>query len=244
MINMKKEVSRRYILKVAVNLFYISYTKYPDYGGEIDLFDRNGYSGNEMLDLFCKAFLDFYYFHQIADLMKIINEILREKNDNTLFFELCCKKEIELINNGEAPLILYWKDYYTYKKYGFDFIIEKALEKTTELLQIKRQVSIENVKNTIKKIINNNKIIFNDLRKIILFGSLAKGTNTETSDIDLLLIFEKNNPILKQINNMFTNEFNKEINQFPDVTTMILGEKNRFLDWILLYGLEVYVNEE
>ena len=92
--------------------------------------------------------------------------------------------------------------------------------------------------------INDCKVVYKDLKKIILFGSLAKGTNTESSDIDLLFVFKKENPMIKQISHMFQKEFEKTTSQTLDISIMIEGKTNRFLDWILSYGKEVFENEK
>ena len=52
--------------------------------------------------------------------------------------------------------------------------------------EIKKLINLESIKPIIKNIKNKTNII-----SLVLFGSYAKGTNTEKSDIDLLLITNK-----------------------------------------------------
>ncbi|MBI5326371.1 MAG: nucleotidyltransferase domain-containing protein [Ignavibacteriae bacterium] len=73
-------------------------------------------------------------------------------------------------------------------------------------------------KTDILNFISENKDFFQEkfcLTKIGIFGSYANGTNTENSDIDLIVEFENNTEDLfhkkQDIKNIFKNKFNLEV---------------------------------
>ena len=131
-----------------------------------------------------------------------------------------------------------------FEKYGFDYVTNNSKRKTLFLLKRKKKKSIEIVKKTINEVVLNNKIIFMSINRIILFGSLVKGTNGYNSDIDLLIELKNYDPLIKQLLYLFGKEIEKKIEQIPDVTIMMIGEKSRFLDWVQSYGVEVYSSEK
>lgn len=73
-------------------------------------------------------------------------------------------------------------------------------------------------KTDILNFISENKNFFQkefNISKIGIFGSYANGTNTENSDIDLIVEFEDNTEDLfhkkQEIRNIFQNKFNLEV---------------------------------
>ncbi len=235
-------VNKRYLLKVIVNLYYVSNNPYPDYGGEIDELSNNGISSDEGLNSFYNLFLNYYNKHN-NDFIDFINNF-SILNDRSRFFIMCCKKEIELIKKNDALLIFYWDDFFLYQKNGFDAVVEKAIQKKEYLLKTKKQISIEKVKELVSLIIKNNYFLYKNLLKVILFGSLAKNTNNEFSDVDLLFVYTKEEPISKQLAYIFKKEFSKRTERLLDVSSIIDGDNNRFIDWVLSYGIEVYSYEK
>lgn len=235
---MENNVTKKYLLRVAINLYYIQFENAPNYGGEIDELEESGFTKDEMLTSFCTSFLDYCY--KKIKYIKMYNLNEKVLNDRLYFFKLCCDKEIELIDKEKTPLVFYWDDYFNYKKYDFQVVIDNAINRKEKYLILKKQLSVNEVIKMIDIILCECNIFFKDLKKIILFGSLAKGKNCETSDIDLLFVFEKNNPMIRQLVYMFQKEFEKMTSQFPDVSIIIDGNTNRFIDWILSYGKEVY----
>ena len=87
---MNNELPRRFLVKVALNLYYTHYLNYPNYGGEIDEFDEKETTGDMKLDTFCKAFLQLYYSKNVDLFQNQISIIATKENKRILFFKLCC----------------------------------------------------------------------------------------------------------------------------------------------------------
>ena len=145
------DVPERYLLKVAVNLYYISYEIYPDYGNEIDLLEAGLSSSNEGLDSFCNLFMKMVLQKNYSCFVSWINCIPISNVDRLFFFKKCCMKEIELIKSGELPTIFYWDDYPYYKKYGFEYVVELSFRKQKKILSVKKQIGVVEAKNSDRK---------------------------------------------------------------------------------------------
>lgn len=91
-----------------------------------------------------------------------------------------------------------------------------------------------------------------ELYILILFGSIAKGTEKESSDIDLMFIIQKN-----EDKERFKEKINKAFGLFPkkidygvvtaESFTAMLNEKytvgwSGFRHWLVLFGTEPYYN--
>lgn len=237
-------ISKRYLLRVAINLYSVAFDDEYEFGGEIDEIDQYGSCINGELSEFCLSFLEMYYKKNKYQFIKVVNEISKIESERTIFFNLCCLKEIELILNNIPPLVFYWDDFYEYKKGDFKGVLDFSIVRSSNYLSEKRQLSIEDIKSGICDIISEYKPTYEGIARIILFGSVAKHTNTETSDIDLLLIFETANPLINRIAFVLKEEFRKKTGRILDVTAIVDGESNRFIEWILSYGIEVYCNEK
>ena len=187
---------------------------------------------------------DVFYDKNKLRFFEIVNELSMIDNKRSVFFKMCCDKEVELIFNNEPPLVFYWCDYFKYEESGFDCVLELSKLLTSNYLSQKKQLPIEIIKYHINDIIISFKHTFEGLKKVILFGSVAKHTNTETSDIDLLLIFDINNPLSNRMSFILKEEFYKNTGRILDVSFVFKGQSNRFIEWILSYGIEVYSDEK
>jgi len=234
------KISLRYLLKVALNLYSIQFEFPPLFAGEIDLLESCGSSGNKELDRFCSSFLALFSGSS-SDFNKVIERISEQKTERTDFFLMCCAAEVDFAKEEKIPLIFYWNDYFLYKKTkDFSNILTKAQRALEDFLRPKQQYSISQIEKFVKLVIDTNEKSFLHLDKILLYGSLARGTNTEFSDIDLLLEFSEKDPTNALVARMFANEFAKNCGTELDYNYVIKGQTNAFFDWIKSYGVKIY----
>lgn len=66
-------------------------------------------------------------------------------------------------------------------------IVQKKLYDSVKVFWLNRELLFKRLEEIAKKLSGD----FNQIRKIILFGSQAKGTSTPFSDVDILLIIDK-----------------------------------------------------
>ena len=241
----KETFDKRYILRVAVNLFSISFEEQPFFGGEIDQIDSCGECNNLKLSAFCNAFVKAFETFDCTELTSFIKAIDSNAQKRLVFFRICCDIEISRLKQKEFPIIFYWSDFFDYCKHGnVSFIIEQSKKRSLEFLKEKPQMTIFEVKKITKSIIEKFDTSFRNVKTIILYGSLAKGSNCNHSDIDLLVIFEKYDPLNKLMLKLFCDEFTMLSGQKPDLNSIIVGQSNRFIEWILGYGKVIYSSSE
>ena len=238
-------VPDRHLIRIALNLYSISFKKMPTYGGEIDQIEKGVFVGNNLLLDFCKSFKDLFNNGNSDSFILLANKICDGKDERSLFFKKCCEIEVEYAKKHEAPLTFYWDDYYLFRKTNdFIEIIKKAYKISKHFLEQKPQYTIEQVKAFLNEIIKGGGFVFSNISKIILYGSLAKGTNKDYSDIDLLIVFKSNDPLNPLVVKVLIDKFKAVSRQLPDCNFIYSGQTNRFIDWINGYGVEVFCKDE
>ena len=88
---------KRFLLKIAINLFSIPSSKPPSFGGEIDILEKYEFCEDEKLTKFCNAFIMLCNEKKKQDFINAINEIEFEDVNRLSFFKTCCFEEIKLI---------------------------------------------------------------------------------------------------------------------------------------------------
>lgn len=100
----------------------------------------------------------------------------------------------------------------------------------------------DNIINSIKKFVEETEKIGINLQQVVLFGSYAKGENTEWSDIDLAVVSENfegirfydniklSKPVIRTNIDIETHPFRPE-----DFTT-----ENPYVKEILSYGIKIF----
>ncbi len=193
---------------------------------------------------------------------------LRNKKDILKVFDINSWKTIKQVSK---EIGLSYQPIYTYlnelTKEGF---LEHKREGNVHfyLLNLKNRFVIKELENIefekmqdfiegISKKINLGLIEFIEkiqelsLWMILLFGSTARKSRTERSDIDIFIIVDKEHGKIKRISNTINMKYNLNIS--PVVVTLdefrnMLIERNKFTqnlldEKIILYGFEVYFNE-
>ena len=91
------------------------------------------------------------------------------------------------------------------------------------------RVSIENNRKMFDRVVDGVREIYGDsLDKIILYGSVARGTNTEESDVDIAVI---TNDMSEEKEDMLT-DLSADLSLDYDVLTSIISiEKSNFEEW-------------
>ena len=103
------------------------------------------------------------------------------------------------------------------------------------------------ISNIVKEFVNDTKKILKDnLIEEYLFGSYAKNTQTEFSDIDILIIVkELNTNLRKEISSLSSNySLNRDVIISPVIKDINIWEKNKkyntlFYSEIKKYGIEL-----
>lgn len=242
-----QKIPDRHLVRIALNLYSISCEKMPTFGGEIDQILEGDYKGDDVLLDFYLYFRKMFYTNENEDFSFFVKKIceINNKSERLRFFGKCCEIEIEQAKKHETPLIFYWSDYFLFKKTNdFTEVVKKAYKISKHLLEEKPQYTVLQVKTFLNKIILEGSFVFSNIYKIILYGSLAKGTNKNYSDVDLLIIFNNNDPLNPLVIKVLADSFKTVCNQFPDCNYIYKGQRNRFVDWILGYGVEVFCKDE
>lgn len=235
------EIPDRHLLRVALNLYSISLERTPVFGGEIDQIEKGIFKGDNLLLDFCLCFKKLFNQHDDKSFNSLVNRICENTNRRLLFFKKCCETEIEQAKKYGIPLMFYWKDYLIYRKTNnYEKLFEKALNISKTLLKEKPQYTIEQIEVFLSRIIDSGGFVFSNITKIVLYGSLAKGTNKSYSDIDLLIIFKNDDPLNPLVIKVFIDSFKSATGQLPDCNYIYAGQKSRFIDWISSYGVEVF----
>lgn len=233
--------NKRYILKAAINLYSIAFNVRPFFSGEIDQIENNGKCSDKQISLFCNSFLEFFLNNNSKKFIELIDSFNGGNKNRIEFFKKCCFEEIERIDNHNYPLLFYWNDYFDYlNNKNFLKIINVAKRRTENYFKERPQYSVEQLKQIICEVFKKNINVLTNIKKIILYGSLAKGTNTYYSDIDLYIVFKKHDPLNGLLTKVFSEEFNIVSGQLPDCNYLVEGQSNPFYEWILNYGMQVY----
>lgn len=103
-------------------------------------------------------------------------------------------------------------------------------------------ITIKEIKNGIMKVINNQPK-YQDVKKIVLFGSYANNTATSKSDINICMIDQPDYDVLKQYS------FEASLEEYFNKPVHILNlndayDVNRSLyDTVIKEGLTIYVKQ-
>lgn len=226
---------------------------------------------NKLFDIHCKITNEKTRV-SCDDLVRFYEDITEEQLSHEIKVELnfiYSKKDIEkififIINNinSDKKLLLlellfnaisfeqYKKLYLFRSSYfdGYDYIDHFAYEKMCNIinkesdyyLEKKRKVTVDEIKNNLEEVIKKNS--FDPIKKVYLFGSYAKGTNDEFSDVDLLLVFDDETdaivlcPIIKDI-------LKEDYEIDSDIVPAIDGQLDEFDLHAVEYGILIYQNE-
>lgn len=236
-------VSKRYLLRAAINLYFIGFDSPPLFKGEIDQLDDGTYRDDHCLSVFCAAFIKLFSENAYDDFQNACVDASRHKCNaqRIRFFLMCCDHEMDSAKKSAPPLVFRWNDYSIYEKSGnFAEALAEAEKRSSWFLAEKPQFCISQIKEFVRCVMDVEDGSFSNIARIILYGSLAKGTNTPSSDIDLLLIFASMDPTNGLVATCFGKEFKKISGVFPDCHLTVSGRKDAFVDWISKYGVNMY----
>ena len=104
---------------------------------------------------------------------------------------------------------------------------------------------MENIQNIILEFVQQVKFIFEEnLRKVILYGSFARGDYNENSDIDIMILTSLADNEIEMIENkVFDLAFEYQMNHFVDISVVIKNEE-QFNYWLGALPFYNNVNKE
>ena len=104
---------------------------------------------------------------------------------------------------------------------------------------------MENIQNIILEFVQQVKFIFEEnLRKVILYGSFARGDYNEDSDIDIMILTSLADNEIEMIENkVFDLAFEYQMNHFVDISVVIKNEE-QFNYWLGALPFYNNVNKE
>lgn len=185
-----------------------------------------------------------------------INLYFEMKNEKKLINYLFKNNSYGILTDVMVTLFIIYIYYYQNKKYIilYDYnmfeihneeklenVITVAEENILAIEKNKKQYTIEEIKN----IIRNINFSFIDLKfQIKLFGSVAKNTNNSKSDIDILLLWNKDSNLIpmyeKTIYQILSNKF---IGNHIDLVSIVKGSNlTYFQSNILSYAIKLSDN--
>ncbi|MBI4453249.1 nucleotidyltransferase domain-containing protein [Candidatus Woesearchaeota archaeon] len=186
---------------------------------------------------------------------KILGNLLRTPLESKSMHQIASETSLSYVTVFKIIPILLKKELIKLEKKGMSSLISVNLEKadisklSSAVLYEKRQFLRKHL--DIYVLLNNiTEKLADELYVLVLFGSYAKGTNKESSDIDLLFIVSK-----KENTNRFKEKINKVFGLFPQkidynvvVTESYMAMLNEkytvgwelFRHGLVLFGAEQY----
>jgi predicted nucleotidyltransferase len=88
------------------------------------------------------------------------------------------------------------------------------------------------------------KVMSEDLYKVILYGSYARGDNTADSDIDIMVLVDCSTEKMKEYRALFLDETSRIGLEYDVLVAVVLREKEDFADKISYYPFYQNVKRE
>lgn len=204
---------------------------------------------NRVLDTYF-ATLERVYVEENKNPIKILMHILANHSFIDFSYVLGSILFNNLVYNGEREIIVFLPhlktkaiDIATKGSYEeFEKFIENIRFQNKEYYAEKRLYELEEIK-ILTKEIDHNLLDFLKIRKIYLYGSYARGTNTIYSDLDFLLVTDNkyfDNDLTRSLSGT---EFRRVFGKYLDISVVDIHEKiNRFDLSVLIEGIPIFDN--
>lgn len=107
------------------------------------------------------------------------------------------------------------------------------------------QIKDENIRKLLEELADLLCQIYGDkLRAVILYGSVARGTQTNDSDIDIMVLVDGNNDELRQYNEKLSDVSTEISLKYLKVLSVVDISYQEYLDWMHISPFYKNVSEE
>lgn len=108
-----------------------------------------------------------------------------------------------------------------------------------------KKIKDENIKKMLEELAESLKNIYGDkLKTVVLYGSVARGTQTDDSDIDIMILIDGNNDELRQYDDKLNDVSTDFSLRYLKVLSVVDISYQEYEDWKTLSPFYKNVSEE